>query len=99
MSFKDHFSGHASLYARYRPDYPSELYDYLATLTPRRELALDCATGSGQAAVGLARHFACVIATDGSVSQLQHAVVNERVRYVANVAEQPAFRDRSFDLI
>ena len=57
VAFKDHFSGHASAYARYRPDYPSELFDYLATLTPRREVALDCATGNGQAALGLARHY------------------------------------------
>ena len=37
MAFKDHFSGHASSYARYRPDYPAELFAYLATLTPRHE--------------------------------------------------------------
>lgn len=99
MSFKDHFSGHADLYARYRPDYPPALYEYLATLTPRRDYALDCATGSGQAAVGLAKHFECVIGTDGSVAQLQNAQPHERVRYVANMAEQPAFRDRSIDLV
>lgn len=99
MSFKDHFSGHASLYARYRPDYPAELYSYLATLTPRRECALDCATGSGQAAVGLAEHFERVIGTDGSVAQLQNAQPHERVRYVANMAEQAAFRDHAFDLV
>lgn len=99
MSFKDHFSGHAALYARYRPDYPPELYDYLATLTPRREVALDCATGSGQAALGLSRHFALVVATDGSVAQLQNAQAAPRVAYVANLAEQPAFRDGSMDLV
>ena len=99
MSFKDHFSGHASLYAKYRPDYPPDLYAYLATLTLRHEYALDCATGSGQAAIGLAPYFDHVIATDGSVSQLQHAIAHPRVCYVANVAEQPAFRDQSFDLI
>lgn len=99
MSFKDHFSGHASLYAKYRPDYPAELYSYLATLTPQRELALDCATGSGQAALGLAEHFALVIGIDGSVAQLQNAQAHPRVRYVANMVEQPAFRDRSFDLV
>lgn len=99
MSFKDHFSGHASLYAKYRPDYPAELYSYLATLPPQRECALDCATGSGQAAVGLAQHFSQVIGTDGSVAQLQNAQAHERVRYVANMAEQPAFRDHCIDLV
>jgi SAM-dependent methyltransferase len=99
VAFKDHFSGHADRYARYRPEYPPELFEYLATLTPRRERALDCATGSGQAAVGLAAHFACVIATDGSIQQLQHARSHPNVHYVCNLAEQPAFKDASFDLV
>lgn len=98
MAFKDHFSGHAQSYARYRPDYPSELFEYLATLTPRHEVALDCATGSGQAAVGLAKHFDCVIATDGSVAQLRSAQAHAHVAYLANLAEQPAMRDGSVDL-
>jgi SAM-dependent methyltransferase len=98
MAFKDHFSGHAGSYARYRPDYPSELFDYLASLTPRHEVALDCATGSGQAAVGLARHFNCVIGSDGSVAQLRNAQAHPRVAYLANLAEQPALRDGSVDL-
>ena len=55
--FKDHFSGHAVEYAKFRPHYPDELFEYLALISPRHELAWDCATGNGQAAVGLARHF------------------------------------------
>lgn len=98
MAFKDHFSGHANAYARYRPEYPKELFEYLATLTPRHAVALDCATGSGQAAVGLARHFDLVIATDGSVPQLRSAAVHPHVTYVGNLAEQPALQDRSVDL-
>ena len=98
MAFKDHFSGHAGSYARYRPDYPSELFEYLATLTPSHEVALDCATGSGQAAVGLAKHFNCVVATDGSVAQLRNAQSHPHVAYLANLAEQPALRDGSVDL-
>ena len=98
MAFKDHFSGHASSYARYRPDYPAALFEYLATLTPRHEIALDCATGSGQAAVGLAKHFDCVIATDGSLAQLRSAQAHPHVAYLANLAEQPALRDASVDL-
>jgi len=99
MSFKDHFSGHAALYAKYRPDYPPELYDYLATLTSRRQVALDVATGNGQAAVGLAKHFDMVIGTDGSVEQLRNAQAARGVVYVANLAEQAAFRNDSIDLV
>jgi SAM-dependent methyltransferase len=98
MAFKDHFSGHAGSYARYRPDYPPELFDYLATLTPRHEIALDCATGSGQAAVGLTKHFDRVIASDGSVAQLRNAQAHPHVAYLANLAEQPALQDASVDL-
>jgi SAM-dependent methyltransferase len=97
--FKDHFSGHADRYARYRPQYPQTLFEYFATLTPRRERALDCATGSGQAAVGLAAHFDCVIGTDGSLQQLRHARAHPKVLYVCNLAERPAFKSASFDLV
>jgi SAM-dependent methyltransferase len=99
MSFKDHFSGHATAYAKYRPDYPAELYEYLATLTPRRAYALDCATGNGQAAHGLTRHFEFVVATDASVAQLRNAPIHRQVHYVVNAAEQPSFADRAFDLV
>jgi SAM-dependent methyltransferase len=99
MAFKDHFSGHASAYARYRPDYPAELFSWLATLTPRHELALDLATGSGQAAVGLAPHFERVIASDGSVAQLLSAQQHPKICYLANVAERPALTDHCIDLV
>lgn len=99
MIFKDHFSGHAQAYAQYRPDYPPELYAYLASLVPRHECALDCATGNGQAALGLARHFATVVATDGSVAQLRNAQPHPRVAYVASLAESLALRDHSMDLV
>jgi len=98
VAFKDHFSGHARAYARYRPEYPTELFDYLATLTPRHDLALDCATGNGQAAIGLADHYDCVIATDGSVAQLKNAQAHPHVAYVGNLAEQPALKDATVDL-
>jgi SAM-dependent methyltransferase len=99
MAFKDHFSGHAGAYARYRPDYPLELFAYLASLTARHDVALDCATGSGQAAVGLARHFDLVIASDGSVAQLRSAQQHSRVVYLGNLAEQLALKDASVDLV
>jgi SAM-dependent methyltransferase len=99
MTFKDHFSGHAGSYARYRPDYPAELFEYLASVVPAHDVALDCATGSGQAALGLARHFGCVVASDGSVSQLRSAQQHPRVAYIGNLAEQMALRDASADLV
>ena len=57
------FSPIARQYAESRPGYPAELFDYLASLVDRRDLAWDCATGNGQAALQLTRHFGRVIAT------------------------------------
>ena len=53
MSFKDHFSRQSVAYSRYRPGYPPELIDWVASQAPDRRLAVDCATGSGQAALAL----------------------------------------------
>ena len=39
-----------------------------AALTRAHERVWDCATGNGQAAIGLAEHFAHVVAPDASVN-------------------------------
>ena len=80
-AFADHFSSVADGYARSRPRYPEALFDWLATLPARRALAWDVGTGNGQAALGLARHFARVIATDASAAQLAAAAPHPAVRY------------------
>jgi hypothetical protein len=48
---KDLFSNHASLYSKFRPSYPQELYDYVLSFVENRNKAWDCATGNGQVAV------------------------------------------------
>ncbi|HEY6050877.1 MAG TPA: class I SAM-dependent methyltransferase, partial [Thermoanaerobaculia bacterium] len=98
-SFHDHFSGHAADYARYRPDYPEALFSYLASLAPDHRLAWDCATGSGQAAAGLARHFDEVLATDASSRQIEQALPIPRVRYAVCPAESVALPDAGADLV
>jgi ubiquinone/menaquinone biosynthesis C-methylase UbiE len=97
--FKDHFSRLAAGYSRYRPAYPAELIEHVASFAPSRSLAIDCATGSGQAAVALAAHFSQVIAVDGSASQLANAQPHERVRYVCALAEKLPVADHSAVLV
>ncbi len=97
--FKDHFSRQSADYARYRPGYPPQLFDFLAASAPGRTLALDCATGSGQAALGLARHFARVLAIDASAAQLAHASSHPRVEYRVATAEQLPVSDGAADLV
>jgi SAM-dependent methyltransferase len=97
--FKDHFSANAASYARYRPDYPPELFAYLAGLAPSHRRAWDCATGNGQAALGLAEHFTEVVATDASSKQLAEAAPHARVTYRAAPAEDSGLPEACFDLV
>ena len=99
MPFRDHFSGRAEEYAEYRPRYPARLFEYLAGLAPSRHRAWDCATGNGQAAVGLARHFERVVATDASIRQIARAAAYRRVRYGVAAAEDAPFASRSVALV
>ncbi|HEX2204428.1 MAG TPA: class I SAM-dependent methyltransferase [Longimicrobium sp.] len=98
-SFKDHFSGHADDYARYRPDYPPALFAWLAETAPARDRAWDCATGNGQAAVALAEHFGEVVATDASETQVASAFAHPRVTYRVAAAETSGLEDASVSLV
>ncbi|HET6888032.1 MAG TPA: methyltransferase domain-containing protein [Candidatus Udaeobacter sp.] len=99
MSFKDHFSKQAADYAQFRPTYPQELFDYLGNIAPSRQLAWDCGTGNGQAAVGLASVFDSVIATDASEKQISNAALHERVDYRVAPAEDSGIDSGTVDLI
>jgi SAM-dependent methyltransferase len=98
-SFKDHFSRQAAEYSRYRPAYPAGLIAWVAALAPHRRLAVDCATGNGQAAVALAEHFDAVLAVDGSDAQLALAIPHARVRYERAYAEALPLPDASASLV
>lgn len=99
MNFKDHFSGQASDYAKYRPGYPPELFYYLTTLCRERKTAWDCGTGNGQAALRLAEHFRTVIATDPSEKQIKNAVPHERIFYQVSPAERTSIERSTVDLV
>lgn len=99
MPFLDLFSEVSERYAAIRPQYPDALFARLAALAPSRERAWDCATGNGQAALGLARYFKCVDATDASANQLEHAAAHERIRYTVATAEASTLNDASVDLV
>jgi len=99
MSFKDHFSKQASDYAKFRPQYPPELFKYLGAIAPQRKLAWDCGTGNGQAAVALASVFERVIATDASEAQIANAEAHARVEYRVAPAETSGIESDTMDLV
>lgn len=93
------FSQQSDLYARYRPEYPQEMYDFLFRHVHKKEYAWDCATGSGQVAKKLAGKFDKVYATDISEEQLKHAPEIDNVRYKVEPAENTTLPDNKCDLI
>ena len=97
--FKDHFSKHAVTYRAYRPDYPQELFSWLAGLTAGHERAWDCATGNGQAVAGLLSHYRQVLASDASEAQLALAEALPGVVYKLAPAEASGIEADSIDLV
>ncbi|MGI8655837.1 MAG: class I SAM-dependent methyltransferase [Pyrinomonadaceae bacterium] len=99
MNFKNYFSTQAAHYAKHRPTYPPALFEYLHSVTPLHNQAWDCATGNGQAALGLAPFFKHVIATDASDAQIANATKHENVTYRVADALHTNIPDCSIDLI
>jgi ubiquinone/menaquinone biosynthesis C-methylase UbiE len=98
-AFIDAFSDMAKQYSSARPTYPAALFEYLAELAPATRCAWDCGTGNGQAALGLAKFFDSVQATDASAEQIGQALTHPRVHYRVASAHASGLPDRSVDLI
>jgi SAM-dependent methyltransferase len=99
VSFADHFSTVAPAYARHRPCYSPSWFAHLAGLCTHHDCAWDCATGTGQAALGLVPHFHQVIASDASAEQIAQAPAHPQIDYRVFPAEAADLGDRSVDLI
>ena len=99
MKFRDHFSGVATDYAAFRPQYPAALFDWLASVSQRHDVAWDCACGSGQAARTLAPHFDLVVATDASSVQVAAATAIEKTRFMVAASERAPLADGAVDLV
>ncbi len=96
---QDHFSSYAADYRENRPQYPPKLFQYLALLVPQHKKVWDCATGNGQAAVGLADHFKEVLATDASADQIRNGTAKSNISYCIAAAESSGLEDESIDLV
>jgi SAM-dependent methyltransferase len=99
VTFKDYFSVQASDYAKHRPTYPGELFDFVIDLAKQKNWAWDCATGNGQAALGLVRDFQKVTATDATEKQINEAFKHPRIDYAVAPASDSGLPGESIDLI
>lgn len=98
-SFKDYFSADSKNYHTSRPTYPDSLFEFLSNLCSEHCLAWDCATGNGQAAQQLAKHFEQVLATDASEQQISQAPQIDNVTFSVAPAESTHIEKQSIDLI
>jgi ubiquinone/menaquinone biosynthesis C-methylase UbiE len=97
---KDLFSKQSKVYASSRPTYPKALFKFIVSLVDERNLAWDCATGNGQAAVVLANYFKQVVASDISTKQIENAQhKSSSISYQIFPAERTPLEDNSIDLI
>ena len=96
---KDNFSKQSAIYAKYRPVYPKELYDFILNNVKYKKAAWDCGTGNGQAAKELAKAFEKVFATDISQQQIENAVLKDNIFYSVQTAEQTIFQNNHFELV
>jgi SAM-dependent methyltransferase len=99
MENRTSFGLDAGAYKAFRPTYPDALYAWLASQCRQRNAALDCATGSGQAALSLVEYFDRVVATDTDEAQIASAPPHERIEYVVVAAEELPSDMGPFDLV
>lgn len=99
MSVIDLFSDKSDLYAAARPQYPHNLYEFLASRVDNRERVWDCGAGNGQASVAIAKYFREVYATDISDRQIANAIAKDNVFYSVQPAEKTNFPDAYFDAV
>jgi len=97
--FIDNFSTQSKEYSFSRPTYPESLFEFLSTVTPQKNLAWDCATGNGQAAIGLSKYFKKVIASDASKNQIRHGFQRDNIDYKLFPAENAELDNDSVDIV
>ena len=97
--FIDNFSSKSKEYSFSRPVYPADLFTFLSDITPNHDLVWDCATGNGQAAIGLCKHFKKIIASDASKSQIDNKFERENITYKVFPAEKTSLPNNCFGLL
>lgn len=104
--FAQLFDKQADAYAKFRPTYPPALFEAIldfhrASRAPACKLAADIATGSGQAAMGMAAHVDRIIAIDANQQQLNAVsttTLPPNIEFRQGVAEATGLSPASVDI-
>ena len=99
MSNAMSFGRQSAAYAKGRPGYPTELYDWIVANSPNTQTVWDVGCGSGQATRSLANYFKRVHATDISEAQIKAASPYENIHYAVAQAHESGLPDDWADTI
>lgn len=89
----------SDLYKQYRPIYPDDLYQHLASITLCHNFALDCGTGNGQAVIGLSSFFDYVLGVDISSNLLGLRFQKENTFFSLGSSSRLPVKPSTIDLI
>lgn len=98
MDPRERFTATVDRYAKYRPDYPDALLDWLATLTAGRR-AVDLGAGTGILSRQLAARGFAVTAVEPNAAMRAKGEAAGAARFVGGTAEQTGLPERSADLV
>ncbi len=105
-STKTLFKDQSKLYSLYRPSYDKILYDNILNYNRNnskltRSIALDVATGNGQAAYDLCMYYDKVIGMDIQENQIKQAFnkAYDNIQFIEGSAENISLESNSIDLV
>jgi SAM-dependent methyltransferase len=82
------FDQQAAQYKAVRPDYPGDLFKFLASQTSRHYLAVDVGAGTGQATLPLSRHYKRVVGIEPGAQLIANASQAPNIRYLLSSASR-----------
>ena len=96
------FRDQSDAFGTYRPEYPKELYDWIASLIPedQRGTVADIACGTGKSTGNLTVLFQKVYGLDVELSQVRKATeLYTKIKFLVSRAEWCPFKDKTIDCI
>ena len=99
MSNATSFGRQSTTYAKGRPGYPTELYDWINANSPDTQRIWDVGCGSGQASRSLTNYFSHVYATDISAKQIEAATPHPNIDYAVSQAHESGLPENWADTI
>lgn len=93
------FGRQSAAYAKGRPGYPAELYEWIVANSPDTQKVWDVGCGSGQATQSLADYFTRVCGTDISDTQIAAAAPHPNIDYAVAQAHESGLPDNWADTI